>query len=86
MRPLSARALAEDRARGVVPELISATAGTTGAGMIDPLAECARLAREQGVWYHVDATWGGAALASARLRPLLAGIELADSVTIDAHK
>jgi glutamate/tyrosine decarboxylase-like PLP-dependent enzyme len=81
-----ARTLAEDRARGVVPVLISATAGTTPAGMIDPLAECARIAREYGLWYHVDAAWGGAALASARLRPLLAGIELADSLTIDAHK
>jgi glutamate/tyrosine decarboxylase-like PLP-dependent enzyme len=80
------RAVAMDRARGVVPVLISATAGTTGAGMIDPLEECARLAREHGLWYHVDAAWGGAALASTRLRPLLAGIELADSVTIDAHK
>jgi glutamate/tyrosine decarboxylase-like PLP-dependent enzyme len=79
-------ALADDRARGVVPVLISATAGTTPAGMIDPLAECARVAREYGLWYHVDAAWGGAALASARLRPLLAGIELADSLTIDAHK
>jgi glutamate/tyrosine decarboxylase-like PLP-dependent enzyme len=81
-----ARAVAEDRARGVVPVLISATAGTTGAGAIDPLAECARLCRAEQLWYHVDAAWGGAALASERLRGLLAGIELADSVTIDAHK
>ena len=78
--------IAADRARGVVPVLISSTAGTTGAGMIDPLAECARIGREQQVWHHVDAAWGGAALASERLRKLLAGIELADSVTIDAHK
>jgi aromatic-L-amino-acid/L-tryptophan decarboxylase len=66
--------------------LISPTAGTTGAGMIDPLAECARVAREHGAWYHVDAAWGGAALVSERLRGLLAGIETADSITIDAHK
>jgi glutamate/tyrosine decarboxylase-like PLP-dependent enzyme len=78
--------IAADRARGVVPVLISSTAGTTGAGMIDPLAECARIGREQQVWHHVDAAWGGAALASERLRKLLAGVELADSVTIDAHK
>jgi glutamate/tyrosine decarboxylase-like PLP-dependent enzyme len=80
------QALADDRARGVVPVLISATAGTTPAGMIDPLAECAQIAREHGLWYHIDAAWGGAALASVQLRPLLAGIELADSLTIDAHK
>ena len=54
--------------------------------MIDPLQECARIARDHGLWYHVDAAWGGAALVSERLRGLLAGIELADSVTIDAHK
>ncbi len=81
-----ARAVAEDKARGRVPVLISATAGTTGAGMIDPLEPCARICREHGIWYHVDAAWGGAALASEKLRGLLAGIELADSVTIDAHK
>jgi glutamate/tyrosine decarboxylase-like PLP-dependent enzyme len=81
-----AQAVAEDRARGVVPVLVSPTAGTTGAGMIDPLLECAQVAHDNGLWYHVDAAWGGAALVSERLRGLLAGIELADSVTIDAHK
>jgi len=80
------QAIAEDRARGEVPVMIAATAGTTGGGMIDPLEECAAIARRERLWYHVDAAWGGAALASERLRPLLAGIERADSVTIDAHK
>ncbi len=80
------KAIEADRVRGIVPVLISPTAGTTGAGMIDPLSECARIARERGIWYHVDAAWGGAALVSQKLRGLLAGIELADSVTIDAHK
>jgi glutamate/tyrosine decarboxylase-like PLP-dependent enzyme len=81
-----AQCLAQDRAQGMVPVLISATAGTTGGGMIDPLTDCARIARAEGLWYHVDAAWGGAALASKRLRGLLSGIELADSITIDAHK
>jgi glutamate/tyrosine decarboxylase-like PLP-dependent enzyme len=81
-----AEAVREDRRRGTVPVLISATAGTTGAGMVDPLEPCATIARENNVWYHVDAAWGGAALASERLRAELAGIELADSLTIDAHK
>ena len=80
------KAIEADRARGIVPVLVSPTAGTTSAGMIDPLTECARIARENGLWYHVDAAWGGAALVSEKLRGLLAGIELADSVTIDAHK
>jgi len=81
-----AEAVREDRRRGTVPVLISATAGTTGAGMVDPLEPCATIARENNVWYHIDAAWGGAALCSDRLRGELAGIELADSLTIDAHK
>jgi aromatic-L-amino-acid decarboxylase len=79
-------ALALDRAQGRIPVMIAATAGTTNAGMIDPLEECAAIARHEGIWYHVDAAWGGAALASERFRGALAGIALADSITIDAHK
>jgi glutamate/tyrosine decarboxylase-like PLP-dependent enzyme len=81
-----ATAIRRDLKEGIVPVLISSTAGTTGAGMIDPLAECATIAKDHGIWHHVDAAWGGAALCSDRLKGLLAGIELADSVTIDAHK
>jgi aromatic-L-amino-acid/L-tryptophan decarboxylase len=84
-RALSA-ALKTDLAQGSVPVMIAATAGTTNAGMIDPLAACAEIARAAGLWYHVDAAWGGALIASDRLRGELAGMELADSLTIDAHK
>src|SRR4051812_6439706 len=80
------RMLTEDTARGCVPVLIVATAGTTNAGMIDPIERCAELARAHGLWLHVDAAWGGAVIASQRLRGVLSGIERADSVTIDAHK
>jgi glutamate/tyrosine decarboxylase-like PLP-dependent enzyme len=80
------RAIAEDRANGAVPVMVVATAGTTAAGMIDPLHACADIAQQERLWYHVDAAWGGAALASDRLRKVLAGIERADSITIDAHK
>jgi glutamate/tyrosine decarboxylase-like PLP-dependent enzyme len=76
----------EDRARGAIPVMVVATAGTTTGGMIDPLVRCAEIAREQALWYHVDAAWGGALLAAERLRSALRGIELADSITIDAHK
>jgi glutamate/tyrosine decarboxylase-like PLP-dependent enzyme len=81
-----AQAIHADRAAGAVPIMLVATAGTTGAGMIDPLEACADIARREDLWYHVDAAWGGAAIASERMRGLLAGIERADSVTIDAHK
>jgi glutamate/tyrosine decarboxylase-like PLP-dependent enzyme len=79
-------AIAQDRASGAVPVMVVATAGTTGAGMIDPLHACADIARDERLWYHIDAAWGGAALASNRLRKVLDGIERADSITIDAHK
>jgi glutamate/tyrosine decarboxylase-like PLP-dependent enzyme len=81
-----AEAVERDRMQGCVPVMIAATAGTTAAGVIDPLIACAEIARDAGIWYHVDAAWGGALIASDRLRPLLTGIERADSITIDAHK
>jgi aromatic-L-amino-acid/L-tryptophan decarboxylase len=81
-----ASAIEEDRARGCVPVLIVGAAGTTNAGMIDPLEACAELAQRHGLWYHVDAAWGGAVIASERLRHLVAAIAHADSTTIDAHK
>jgi glutamate/tyrosine decarboxylase-like PLP-dependent enzyme len=80
------RAISEDRAAGAAPVMVVATAGTTGGGMIDPLHACADIAAQQKLWYHIDAAWGGAALASTRLRGVLDGIERADSITIDAHK
>ena len=80
------QAIGADRTSGAVPIMIVATAGTTGSGMIDPLNACADIARRERLWYHVDAAWGGAAIASDRMRGLLEGIERADSVTIDAHK
>ena len=81
-----AATIARDRASGAVPVMVVATAGTTNAGAIDDLAALGRIADESRAWFHVDAAWGGALLTSDRLRPLLAGIDSADSITIDAHK
>jgi glutamate/tyrosine decarboxylase-like PLP-dependent enzyme len=87
MRPDSlAAAIERDRAQGCTPVMVAATAGTTGAGAIDPLVASGEIARDADLWYHVDAAWGGALIASDSLRRRLAGIERADSVTIDAHK
>jgi glutamate/tyrosine decarboxylase-like PLP-dependent enzyme len=81
-----ARRVADDRQQGLAPLMVVGTAGTTGAGMIDPLPSIAAFCRSEGLWFHVDAAWGGAAAISPRLRPHLAGIEHADSITCDAHK
>ncbi|NUW41899.1 aminotransferase class V-fold PLP-dependent enzyme [Nonomuraea rhodomycinica] len=80
------RALREAARRGEPPVAVVATAGTTDTGAIDPLPECAALAAEHGAWLHVDAAYGGGALLSDRLAPLLAGVELADSISLDWHK
>ncbi|MGV3615941.1 MAG: pyridoxal phosphate-dependent decarboxylase family protein [Fimbriimonas sp.] len=78
--------VAADRANGFFPTVLVATAGTTSAGAIDPLPELADFAEREGLWLHVDAAWGGGALLAPNLRSHLAGIERADSITIDAHK
>lgn len=83
---LLAKMISEDRADGCKPVMVVATAGTTNAGMIDPLHACARLAHSLSVWLHVDAAWGGGIIASDVYAHVLGGIERADSITIDAHK
>lgn len=74
------------RRDGLVPMAVVATAGTTDFGSIDPLPEIAELCAQYGVWLHVDAAYGCGLLASLKHRDRLAGIERADSVTVDYHK
>jgi L-2,4-diaminobutyrate decarboxylase len=81
-----ALALEKLRSQNQEPLAIVATAGTTDFGSFDPLARVAEIAADAGVWLHVDAAYGGALLLSQRHRHKLAGIERADSVTIDFHK
>lgn len=74
------------QAQSLLPMAIVATAGTTDFGSIDPIADIAQIARPAGAWLHVDAAYGGALLFSPRQRGRLAGLEAADSVSIDFHK
>ena len=80
------RLIAADRAAGLVPFLAVGTAGTVDTGAIDPLAAIADIAAAEGLWFHVDGAFGATAALSPRLRPLLAGIERADSLAFDFHK
>ena len=76
----------KDIDEGYRPAVLIGTAGTTASGAIDPLPELALLAKKYDMWFHTDAAWAGAAVLSSTLRHHLVGIELSDSVTIDAHK
>jgi hypothetical protein len=87
LRPAAVRgAMDADRAAGRRPAVVIANAGTTNSGAVDPLVELSRICREQGVWLHVDAAYGGFACLTERGRGALHGIDLADSVTLDPHK
>jgi glutamate/tyrosine decarboxylase-like PLP-dependent enzyme len=68
------------------PLMIIGTAGTTGAGTIDDLQELSKISKQNNLWFHVDAAYGGAALLSSKWKTLFKGIELSDSITFDAHK
>jgi glutamate/tyrosine decarboxylase-like PLP-dependent enzyme len=80
------RMVAEDRRNGFAPFMVVGTGGTTAAGVIDRLPQLGAFCGEGGLWFHVDAAWGGSAILSPMLKEHLAGIEAADSITCDAHK
>jgi glutamate/tyrosine decarboxylase-like PLP-dependent enzyme len=71
---------------GSIPLLVCATAGTTVLGAFDPIDALLVVCKKYKLWLHVDGAWGGPALFSEKLRPLMKGVEYADSVTFDAHK
>src|SRR5438132_8875867 len=79
-------AVEADARAGREPLFVAAAAGSTSTGAVDPLREIADICRDRGVWFHVDAAYGGFAAITERGRAALAGIELADSVTLDPHK
>ncbi len=76
----------EDRVAGHLPFFVCANAGTTNTGAVDPLEEIADLGRELGLWFHVDAAYGGFAALAEQGRALLAGMDRAQSLTLDPHK
>ena len=78
--------IAADRAAGTQPFAVVASAGTVATGAVDPLHEIADLCEAEGLWFHVDAAYGGPAVLAEDLRPLFAGIERADSIAFDPHK
>jgi glutamate/tyrosine decarboxylase-like PLP-dependent enzyme len=79
-------AVAADQEAGLHPFLVVGTAGTVDIGAFDNLAEIAAIARGAKTWFHVDGAFGATAAFSQRHKPLLAGIEHADSIAFDFHK
>jgi aromatic-L-amino-acid decarboxylase len=79
-------AIALDRERGLRPFLVVSSAGTTNTGAVDPLEAIADLCAQQGLWHHVDGCYGAFFHMVPELRPLLAGLPRADSLTLDPHK
>jgi len=80
------RIIATDLKDGYTPIMVGATLGTTVMGAFDPLVKISKICEKFKIWLHVDAAWGGGALFTKSQRHLLKGIQLADSVTFDAHK
>lgn len=84
--PMLVEAIAADRAAGRRPFLVAGTAGSVDIGGIDDLPALAALCQRERLWFHIDGAFGALAVLSPELRPLLAGIERADSVGFDFHK
>jgi aromatic-L-amino-acid decarboxylase len=75
-----------DKAAGLRPFCVVASAGTVNTGVVDPLPELAEICCRHELWLHVDGAYGGAFLLTERGRAAMRGIELADSITLDPHK
>ncbi len=80
------QAIQQDLQAGRVPWLIVGSAGTTDTGAVDPLKKQGEIAARHGLWFHVDAAYGGFFMLTGEVDSLFAGIELSDSVVLDPHK
>jgi glutamate/tyrosine decarboxylase-like PLP-dependent enzyme len=78
--------IAHDRTAGMLPICVIGNAGTVNTGATDDLCAIARICREHDLWFHVDGAFGSLARWSERLRPLMAGVDEADSLAFDLHK
>ena len=76
----------QDKANGLLPFMVFGSAGTTDTGTIDPLEAIGLIAKENDLWFHVDAAYGGFFMLSETLKPAFKGVELSDSIAIDPHK
>jgi glutamate/tyrosine decarboxylase-like PLP-dependent enzyme len=79
-------AVASDRSAGRRPFCVIGNAGTVNTGATDDLPALAGFCREEGIWLHVDGAFGALAALAPALRPVVAGLEEADSIAIDLHK
>jgi len=79
-------ALEADRAEGILPVALVASAGTVNTGAIDPIEHMADIAAEYGTWLHIDGAYGLFGVLDPRVAPLYRGLERADSVAVDPHK
>ena len=79
-------AIRADREKGLRPFLLVGNAGTTNTGAVDPLPDLAAVAKDAGVWFHIDAAYGGFFNLCEHGREKLMGIEMSDSLVLDPHK
>lgn len=80
------RAIADDRAHGMLPLAVVATVGTTGTTSVDPVPAIAAISARESLWLHVDASYAGVAAIVPECRDTLAGVDLADSLVVNPHK
>ncbi len=80
------KAIATDKAAGLRPFVVIGTAGAVNVGAIDDLEGLADIARDEGLWFHIDGAFGASGILSEHVRPRLRGLERADSLAFDFHK